>query len=69
MIRFEQVNKVYDDGFQALKDINMEFKEGELNVLTGPSGCGKTTTMKLINRLINPSSGKVYIKWRRHFPN
>lgn len=61
MIKFEQVNKVYDDGFQALKDINLEIKEGELVTLIGPSGCGKTTTMKMINRLIEPSEGTIFI--------
>lgn len=62
MIRLEKVNKIYEDGHQALNDINLEFSTGEINVLIGPSGCGKTTTMKMINRLILPSSGKIFIK-------
>ncbi|OPA74136.1 glycine/betaine ABC transporter ATP-binding protein [Paenibacillus selenitireducens] len=61
MIEFQQVNKVYDDGFHALKDINLTLKKGELTAFIGPSGCGKSTTMKLINRLITPTSGKVLI--------
>lgn len=61
MITLENVNKLYDDGFHALKNIDLTFKEGDLNVLIGPSGCGKTTTMKLINRLIQPSNGKIVI--------
>lgn len=61
MIVLDHVNKVYDDGFHALKDINLEFKKGEITVLIGPSGCGKSTTMKLINALNHPSSGKVLI--------
>jgi osmoprotectant transport system ATP-binding protein len=61
MITLENVNKVYDDGFRALHNIDLEFRQGDLNVLIGPSGCGKTTTMKLINRLIRPSSGAVKI--------
>lgn len=61
MIRFEGVNKTYEDGFVAIKNLNLEFSEGGINVLIGPSGCGKTTTMKLINRLIHPSKGKVYV--------
>ncbi|WP_276353301.1 ABC transporter ATP-binding protein [Cohnella caldifontis] len=61
MIRFTGVNKEYDDGHQVLKDLNLEVKEGEITVLIGPSGCGKTTTMKLINRLIEPSSGRIEI--------
>jgi len=62
MIRFENVNKTYEDGFVALKSINVEFVEGELTVLIGPSGCGKSTLMKHINRLNNPSKGKIYIR-------
>lgn len=61
MIVLEHVNKVYDNGFQALKDINLEFKKGEITVLIGPSGCGKSTTMKLINALNTPSSGTIRI--------
>lgn len=61
MIRFENVQKQYDDGFVALKNINLEIKNGELVTLIGPSGCGKTTTMRMINRLTEPTSGKIYI--------
>ncbi|MBM7570494.1 betaine/proline/choline family ABC transporter ATP-binding protein [Aquibacillus albus] len=61
MIRLEGVEKVYEDGFQALKDINLEFKEGEINVLIGPSGCGKTTTMKMLNKLIDFTNGNIFI--------
>ncbi len=62
MIRFIGVSKVYDDGHQVLENLNVEIKQGEITVLIGPSGCGKTTTMKLINRLIHPSSGKIQIE-------
>ncbi|THF73709.1 betaine/proline/choline family ABC transporter ATP-binding protein [Cohnella fermenti] len=61
MIRLLGVNKMYDNGHQVLEDLNLVIKEGEITVLIGPSGCGKTTTMKLINRLIQPSSGLVQI--------
>ena len=61
MIKFENVMKKYEDGFVALKDINLEIKKGELVTLIGPSGCGKTTTMRMINRLTEPSSGKISI--------
>jgi osmoprotectant transport system ATP-binding protein len=61
MIEFQQVDKVYDDGFHALKNINLKINKGELTVFIGPSGCGKSTTMKHINRLISASSGKVLI--------
>lgn len=61
MIELRKVNKVYDDGFQALKDIDLVFEEAKINVLIGPSGCGKTTTMKLLNRLITHTDGEIVI--------
>lgn len=61
MIRFDNVSKVFPGGFKALDDISLHIDEGELFVLIGPSGCGKTTTMKMINRLNEPSQGKVWI--------
>lgn len=61
LIEFKQVSKKYPDGFEALKEINLKVEAGELFVLIGPSGCGKTTTMKMINRLIDPSSGTISI--------
>lgn len=61
MIELKKVNKVYDDGFHALKDIDLTFEEGQINVLIGPSGCGKTTTMKLLNRLTDYTDGEITI--------
>jgi osmoprotectant transport system ATP-binding protein len=61
LITFKHVGKKYPDGFVALKDIDFHIEEGELVALIGPSGCGKTTTMKMINRLIEPSSGQILI--------
>lgn len=61
MITFKHVGKKYPDGFVALKDIDFHIKEGELVALIGPSGCGKTTTMRMINRLIEPTSGQILI--------
>jgi osmoprotectant transport system ATP-binding protein len=61
LITFKHVGKKYPDGFIALKDIDFHIEEGELVALIGPSGCGKTTTMKMINRLIEPSSGQIFI--------
>ena len=61
MITLKNVQKQYDDGFQALKDINITCDDGEITVLIGPSGCGKTTTLRLLNRLINPTNGSVLI--------
>ncbi|MDR0139504.1 betaine/proline/choline family ABC transporter ATP-binding protein [Metabacillus idriensis] len=61
MIQLRNITKKYPDGFKALKDINLELEAGKIHVVIGPSGCGKSTTMKLINRLITPSEGTVYI--------
>lgn len=61
MLKFEHVSKVYKGKKWAVNDLNFEIEKGEFIVLIGPSGCGKTTTMKMINRLIEPTSGKIYI--------
>ena len=61
MIEFENINKTYSDGTEAIKDFTLKVNKGEIVTLIGPSGCGKTTTMKMINRLIEPTSGKIYI--------
>jgi osmoprotectant transport system ATP-binding protein len=61
MIKLEKVTKIYPDGTEAVKEVSFEVKKGELCVLLGPSGCGKTTTMKMINRLIPVTSGKIYV--------
>lgn len=61
MIRFEHISKSYKNTI-VLNDISFEIEAGEIVVLIGPSGCGKTTTLKMINKLINPSSGSIYIK-------
>lgn len=60
MIKFENVCKNY--GKEIIIDkLNLEIKQGQFVVLIGPSGCGKTTTLKMINRLIEPNNGKVYV--------
>ncbi|GHG81897.1 betaine/proline/choline family ABC transporter ATP-binding protein [Streptomyces griseocarneus] len=61
MIRFEHVTKSYADGTTAVDDLSFEVAEGELVTLVGPSGCGKTTTMKMVNRLIEPTSGRILV--------
>lgn len=52
------------DGVSVLTDLNLQIKAGEVLVLLGESGCGKTTTLKLINRLIEPTSGEVFVEGR-----
>ncbi|WP_067730311.1 ABC transporter ATP-binding protein [Oceanobacillus damuensis] len=64
MIEFKNVTKVYEDGTEAIKDFSLEVREGEILTVIGPSGCGKTTTMKMINRLIEPTTGSIYINDR-----
>ncbi|MFF7703342.1 ABC transporter ATP-binding protein [Streptomyces lydicus] len=61
MIRFASVTKRYPDGTTAVDDLSFEVEEGELVTLVGPSGCGKTTTMMMVNRLIDPTDGKIYV--------
>lgn len=61
MIEFENVTKVYPDGTTAIENINFTVEEGTTTVLVGPSGCGKTTSMKLVNRLEDPTEGTVYV--------
>ncbi|MFD5792005.1 betaine/proline/choline family ABC transporter ATP-binding protein [Streptomyces diastatochromogenes] len=61
MIRFEQVTKRYPDGTTAVDGLSFEVSEGELVTLVGPSGCGKTTTMMMVNRLIEPTSGRIFV--------
>jgi osmoprotectant transport system ATP-binding protein len=64
MIRLDNLTKIFEthDGTAVAADhINMHVPEGEICILLGPSGCGKTTTLKMINRLVPPSSGKVFI--------
>src|SRR5580692_9010554 len=61
MITFEGVTKRYPGGTLAVDDLNLEVPDGQTMVLVGPSGCGKTTTLRMINRLIDPSSGRILL--------
>ncbi|MCP3740476.1 betaine/proline/choline family ABC transporter ATP-binding protein [Rossellomorea sp. BNER] len=61
MLKFDHVSKVYKGGKKAVNNLSLEFEKGEFICFIGPSGCGKTTTMKMINRLIEPSDGTIYI--------
>ncbi len=62
MIRFEHVNKTYPNGLKAVCNLSLEIEEGETLVLLGTSGSGKTTTMKMVNRLIEPTEGRILIE-------
>ena len=61
MITFEHVTKRYPDGTVAVDDLTLEVPEGTLTVFVGPSGCGKTTSMRMINRMIEPTSGTLTV--------
>ncbi len=61
VVAFEHVTKRYGDGPPAVTDLSLTIRAGEICVLVGPSGCGKTTTMKMVNRLVEPTSGRVTI--------
>src|SRR5204863_534316 len=61
MIRLDSVSKRFPDGTIAVTDLSLEVPEGEISVLVGPSGCGKTTTLKMVNRLIEPTGGRIYL--------
>ena len=63
MIQLEQLTKRYG-ATVAVDHLDLEVAEGELCVLVGPSGCGKTTTMKMINRLVEPTSGRILLEGR-----
>ncbi|MGY1748273.1 ABC transporter ATP-binding protein [Modestobacter sp. SYSU DS0511] len=60
-IRLDGVGKRYPDGTVGVRELDLTFAAGELSVLVGPSGCGKTTTMKMINRIIEPTSGRILL--------
>lgn len=62
MIKLENVTKIYPGQAEpAVQELSLVVPDGEICVLVGPSGCGKTTTMKMVNRLIEPTSGKIYV--------
>ena len=64
MIVFDHVAKRYDDGTVAVHDLSLQIEDGEIVILVGPSGCGKTTSLKMINRLVEPTSGTITIDGR-----
>ncbi|MHB1243627.1 MAG: ABC transporter ATP-binding protein [Gaiellaceae bacterium] len=63
-VAFDEVEKVYDNGFHAVKDLSLEIEDGEFLVLVGPSGCGKTTALRMVAGLEEISGGTVSIGGR-----
>ncbi len=61
MIRLESITKRFPDGQVAVDALSLEVPDGEVCMLVGPSGSGKTTTLKMINRLVEPTGGRIFI--------
>src|SRR5438270_13234651 len=61
MIRLEGVSKGFAGGSNAVIDLSLDIPDGQTCVLIGPSGCGNATTLRMINRLIEPDSGRIII--------
>ena len=59
VIKVEKLSKSYADGFEALKEIDLEIRRGEIFALLGPNGAGKTTLISIICGIVNPTSGRV----------
>ncbi len=58
------VEKIYPNGTQALRTVNLRVQEGEFVTLLGPSGCGKSTLLRMVAGLLEPSSGRLLL-WRK----
>jgi osmoprotectant transport system ATP-binding protein len=61
VIRFDAVTKQYPDGTVAVDHLDLTAPSRQITVLVGPSGCGKTTSLRMVNRMIEPTSGKIFI--------
>ena len=64
IIELRGISKVYEDGYTAVDDFNLEVKRGEFVTLLGPSGCGKTTTLRMIAGFLMPSEGEILLNGR-----
>jgi osmoprotectant transport system ATP-binding protein len=61
MIRFDKASKRYPDGTVAVDELELVAPSGKITVLVGPSGCGKTTSLRMVNRMIEPTSGSIWL--------
>ncbi len=70
MIEFQNVVKQFPDGFRAVNGLSLTVHDGEITVLIGPSGCGKTTSMRMVNRLLSITEGRIVVEGRdnRDYP-
>ncbi|GAA1364068.1 ABC transporter ATP-binding protein [Arthrobacter rhombi] len=64
MIRFEHVGKKYDGGAPAVTDLTLDIPEASITVFVGPSGCGKTTSLRMVNRMVDATSGTIEVDGR-----
>ena len=62
MIKFENVSVTYPGGVEALKNLNLEIKDGDFIIIVGLSGAGKSTLLRTVNNLVKPSTGTVYLE-------
>lgn len=60
-IEFDNVTKQYPDGTMAVDELSLTIEDGSITVFVGPSGCGKTTSLRIINRMVEPTSGRVLL--------
>ncbi len=64
LIEFQSVTKAFDDGTVAVNDLDLAVEAGTITVFVGPSGCGKTTSLRMVNRMVEPTSGRVLVDGR-----
>ena len=71
MIEFQNVVKQFPDGFRAVNGLSLTVHDGEITVFIGPSGCGKTTSMRMVNRLLSITEGRILVEGRdnRDYPS
>ena len=62
MIRFDHVSKTYPGGTRAVEDFSLTVERGSTTVFLGTSGCGKTTLMRMVNAMVTPTSGRVFVR-------
>tara|TARA_B100000927_G_scaffold275182_1_gene254955 strand:- start:550 stop:1485 length:936 start_codon:yes stop_codon:yes gene_type:complete len=62
LISINNLSKIYDNGFEALKNINLDIKKGEIFAMLGPNGAGKTTLISIVCGIVKPSSGKISVE-------
>ena len=62
MIRFDHVSKIYPGGTRAVDDFSLTIEQGSTTVFLGTSGCGKTTLMRMVNAMVTPTSGTVFVR-------